>query len=61
MVNADDIRQAREILGQESAGMDDAEVAELVAALDVIAGLVIDAFLEQRRQSTGGSVEKKAA
>lgn len=61
MITPDDIKEAREILGEDAAGKTDAQIAEIIAGLDAIADMVIDCYIEQRRKAAKNPHEKRAA
>jgi hypothetical protein len=41
------VQQARELLGDEAVGMTDAQVEDTITALDSIADMVIDCYIER--------------
>jgi hypothetical protein len=46
-----DIEQAREILGDEAAGMTDDQIAELLAVLEGLADVIINEYIAQTRHA----------
>jgi hypothetical protein len=46
------VQQARELLGDEAVGMTDAQLADTIAALDAIADMVLDRYIDNRKRAT---------
>ena len=61
MTNATTIQEAREIIGNDADGLTDEQLARMVAALDVIAGMVLDSCIQQNRQKAKTHPQQKAA
>jgi hypothetical protein len=57
------VQQARELLGDEAAGMTDAQVEDLVALVEGLADIIIDTYIEEHRTSTNQTtnLSKRAA
>jgi hypothetical protein len=54
------IQQARELLGDEAVGMTDAQLADTIAALDAIADVVLDRYIDNRKRATSQREEDAA-
>lgn len=61
MTELETIREARAVMGNDVADMTDAQLAQLVAALDSIADMVLDVCIENHRQAVATHNHKKAA
>jgi hypothetical protein len=61
MTEAMTIQRAREIIGDDAADMTDAQLAEAIAALDEIADMVLDCYIEKCRKTATIPHEKEAA
>jgi hypothetical protein len=46
------VQQARELLGEEAVGMTDAQLADTIAALDAIADMALDRYIDNCKQAT---------
>lgn len=55
------IERARKIIGDDIGDMTDDQLAEIVAALDAIADMLIECYIDKRRTAVGNCRKKKAA
>ena len=57
------VQQARELLGDEAAGMTDAQVEDLVALVEGLADIIIDTYIDEHRAGTSqqANLTKRAA